>query len=69
MAEITAQDQLPLGHDVGQADRGERADIMAAAGIRPPQRYEVIPEDRFSPITPHPNIFLRLVRFVKAQLP
>ena len=69
MAEITAQDQLPLGQDLQQADRGQRSDAMAAAGIRPPQRYDVTPEDRFSPITPHPNIFFRLVRFVRARLP
>lgn len=50
MTEATFQDRLPLSQGTPSEVREARADAMAAAGIRPPQRYEVTSDDYFQPV-------------------
>jgi hypothetical protein len=64
MPEAAFQDRLRL--DAGPSDgREARADAMAAAGIRPPQRYEVTPADHFDPVRPRRKLIAALLRLIR----
>lgn len=60
MTETTYQDRLPLKQGEIADAREARADAMSVAGIRPPQRYEVTPDDHFETAKPRrsPTAFL-----------
>ncbi len=54
---LAEQPRLPFDIDPREADRAAWAERLRAAGLQPPQRYAVIPEDfappvqlRFSPL-------------------
>ncbi len=55
------QPPLPFDIDPREADRAERADRMRAAGLRPPQRYLVIPEDHVPPVPARGTLARRLL--------
>jgi hypothetical protein len=65
MPEATFQDRLPLDAGTPSHSREARAEAMSAAGIRPPQRYEVIPADHFDPVRPRRDLISALLRLIR----
>ncbi len=60
MEPLPEQPALPFDIDPREADRAARTDRMRAAGLLPPQRYQVRSEDLAPPVRPRPAL-LRLV--------
>jgi hypothetical protein len=65
MPEATFQDRLPLDDGTQSNSREARAGALIAAGIRPPQRYEVTSADHFDPVRPRRNLASALLRFIR----
>lgn len=66
MPQAPVQDRLPLNDgSPAQVTREARAEAMASAGIRPPQRYEVTAADHFEPIRPRSRPWKLLLRLVR----
>ncbi len=61
------QPPLPFDIDPREADRAERADRMRAAGLRPPQRYLVVPEDHAPPVPARDFPGRRLLRVLRIR--
>lgn len=65
MTEATFQDRLPLDPGTLSEVREARADAMSAAGIRPPQRYEVTSSDYFDAAKPRRSFRTILPKLIK----
>ncbi len=67
MQPLPEQPALPFDIDPREADRAARTERMRAAGLLPPQRYQVIPEDLAPPVRPRRGVLRLMIGLLRAR--
>ncbi len=65
---LAEQPRLPFDVDPREADRAAWAERLRAAGLQPPQRYAVIPEDFAPPVQPRFSLLHRILSILRRHL-
>ena len=65
MQPLPEQPALPFEIGPREADRAARTDRMRAAGLHPPQRYQVMSEDSAPAVRPRPRLLRLILRALR----